>query len=399
MTPTVLIVDDERTLRTMVANFLRDQGHEILDAATLAEARQLLEAQPVDVLILDLLLPDGNGLALLEQLAREQSGVETIVLTAHGDISSAVRAMKIGAYHYLTKPFDAQELTHLVARAAEVVTMRRELGHLREQARRGAGAMIVGETTQMRAVAEMAARVAPLTTSVLICGPSGSGKEVLARAIHAQSPRAERAFMPLNCAAIPGDLLESELFGYEAGAFTGARKQKRGLIEMAHRGTLFLDEIGSMKPDLQAKLLRAIETRSFIRLGATREVKVDLRLLAASNRDLASLIAEGLFREDLFFRISVVRIDLPPLRERLVDLPRFVAVFLEQFSREIGKAVTGVHPTALEALRAYHWPGNIRELRNVIERAVVFCDGPTVELRHLPADVIACYQSAERAPI
>jgi two-component system response regulator AtoC len=388
MPTSVLIVDDERTLRIMVGNILRDQGCEILSAACLEEARQMLEEFPVDVVILDQLLPDGNGLALLEELAREGVGVETIVLTAHGDVSNAVHAMKNGAYHYLTKPFDADELTHLVERAAEAVTMRRELHRFRAETLSLGQWMLVGETPAMQQIMDMVERVAPLSTTVLITGESGTGKEVIARAIHARSTRSGRAFVAINCAAIPDSLLESELFGYEAGAFSGAKKQKRGLIEMADRGTLFLDEIGSMKLEMQAKLLRALENHTFTRLGATREVKVDLRLLAASNRDLLALIRAGEFREDLFFRIGVVRLNLPPLRERVADLPGFVTHFLAHFSRETGKAITGVSPAALDALRAYRWPGNIRELRNVMERAVVFADGETIELRHLPAEVL-----------
>jgi DNA-binding NtrC family response regulator len=394
MTTSVLIVDDEHAVRTMIGKLLQDRGYEILGAATLGEAGEILDTRQCDVMILDQQLPDGHGLSFLEQCTREGLEIETIVLTAYGDITSAVRAMKSGAYHYLTKPFDAEELGHLVDKAAEVATMRHELRLLREQSRARNHNMIVGETPVMRRLNEMIERVAPLTTTVLITGASGTGKEVVARAIHAHSPRAARPFVAINCAAIPNDLLESELFGYEMGAFTGAKKQKRGLIEMADKGTLFLDEISSMAPNLQAKLLRVLEARTFTRLGSTAETKVDLRLLSASNRDLAQLIEAGQFREDLYFRISVVRIDLPPLRERIADLPLFVVHFLAHFNRETGRAITGVSPRALEALGAYPWPGNIRELRNVIERAVVFCDGPTIELQHLPPDVAAAPGSA-----
>ncbi len=387
MSATVLIVDDESTLVSFLERILADEGYETLAATTLAQAEQQLETRHVDIMLLDLALPDGDGLSLLERITRQQADLPVIVLTAFGAVHSAVQAMKLGAFDYLTKPFDASELLVNLSKAAESVALRRELEQLRQKGRSGSDAWIVGETPAMRRLAEQIERVAPTPLSVLITGESGTGKEVLARTIHARSPRAGKAFMAINCAAIPDQLLESELFGYEPGAFTGAKRQKKGLIELADGGTLFLDEIGSMKLEMQAKLLRVLETKTLMRVGGTSEVRVNIRLMAATNRDLAAAVRAGAFREDLYYRISVVQFHLPPLRERVADLPLFVATFLEQASREMGKRITSVHPRAMAALKAYPWPGNIRELRNVLERAVLFCDGPEIQLSHLPGEV------------
>ncbi len=387
MSATVLIVDDEATLLSFLERILADEGYETLVATTLAQAEQQLETRHVDILLLDLALPDGDGLSLLERITRQRADLPVIVLTAFGAVHSAVQAMKLGAFDYLTKPFDTSELLVNLSKAAESVALRRELEQLRQKGRSGGDAWIVGETPAMRRLAEQLERVAPTPLSVLITGESGTGKEVLARTIHARSPRAGKAFMAINCAAIPDQLLESELFGYEPGAFTGAKRQKKGLIELADGGTLFLDEIGSMKLEMQAKLLRVLETKTLMRVGGTSEVRVNIRLMAATNRDLAAAVRAGEFREDLYYRLSVVQFHLPPLRERVADLPLFVATFLEQASREMGKRITSVHPRAMAALKAYRWPGNIRELRNVLERAVLFCDGPEIQLSHLPAEV------------
>jgi DNA-binding NtrC family response regulator len=387
MSATVLIVDDESTLVSFLERILADEGYETLAAATLGQAEQQLETRHVDIMLLDLALPDGNGLSLLERITRQRADLPVIVLTAHGAVNSAVQAMKLGAFDYLTKPFDASELLVNLSKAAESVALRQELEQLRQKGRSGMDAWIVGETPAMRRLAEQLERVAPTPVSVLITGESGTGKEVLARTIHTRSPRVGKAFMAINCAAIPDHLLESELFGYEPGAFTGAKRQKKGLIELADGGTLFLDEIGSMKLEMQAKLLRVLEGKTLMRVGGTSEVRVNIRLMTATNRDLAAAVRAGEFREDLFYRISVVQFHLPPLRERVADLPLFVATFLEQVGREMGKRITSVHPRAMAAMKAYAWPGNIRELRNAIERAVLFCDGPEIELSHLPAEV------------
>lgn len=387
MPATVLIVDDESTLLSFLERILRDEGYETLAAATLAQAQQQLDTRQVDIMLLDLALPDGNGLSLLERVTRQRADLPVIVLTAHGAVDSAVQAMKLGAFDYLTKPFDAPELLVNLKKAAESVALHRELEHLRQLGHAAAETWIVGETPAVRLLAEQIDRVAPTPVSILITGESGTGKEVLARTIHARSPRANKAFIAINCAAIPDQLLESELFGYEPGAFTGAKRQKKGLIELADGGTLFLDEIGSMKLEMQAKLLRVLENKTLMRVGGTSEVRVNIRLMAATNRDLAAAVQAGEFREDLFYRLSVVQFHLPPLRERTADLPLFVATFVEHAAREMGKPITAVHPRAMAAIKTYRWPGNIRELRNAIERAVLFCDGTEIRLAHLPAEV------------
>jgi DNA-binding NtrC family response regulator len=393
MTATILLVDDEDTFRSFLGKILIDNGYEVVEAATLAEAYQTLNQSLVEIVLLDLQLPDGNGLNLLERIQQENPHTPVIVITAHGAVESAVKAMKLGAYDYVTKPLDTEELVLMLERAQEAVTLRRELDLLRRSARQKADVWIVGETAAMQRVAELVERVAPTSTSVLITGESGTGKEVVARAIHDASPRAPRAFVALNCAALPDHLLESELFGHEAGAFTGANRQKKGLVEVAEGGTLFLDEVGSMKTEMQVKLLRFLEDRIIRRVGGTRDIKVDTRLVAASNRDLQAMIEAGEFRQDLYYRLSVVPVHLPPLRERQPDIPLFVAAFVDRFNKEMGKAVRDINPRALEAFKRYDWPGNIRELRNALERAVLFCDGPTLELAHLPLEIA---QAAER---
>jgi DNA-binding NtrC family response regulator len=393
MTATILLVDDEDTFRSFLGKILIDNGYEVVEAATLAEAYQTLNQSLVEIVLLDLQLPDGNGLNLLERIQQENPHTPVIVITAHGAVESAVKAMKLGAYDYVTKPLDTEELVLMLERAEEAVTLRRELDLLRRSARQKADVWIIGETAAMQRVAELVERVASTSTSVLITGESGTGKEVVARAIHDASPRAPRAFVALNCAALPDHLLESELFGHEAGAFTGANRQKKGLVEVAEGGTLFLDEVGSMKTEMQVKLLRFLEDRIIRRVGGTRDIKVDTRLVAASNRDLQAMIEAGEFRQDLYYRLSVVPVHLPPLRERQPDIPLFVAAFVDRFNKEMGKAVRDINPRALEAFKRYDWPGNIRELRNALERAVLFCDGPTLELAHLPLEIA---QAAER---
>jgi DNA-binding NtrC family response regulator len=340
----------------------------------------------VQVLLLDLTLPDGNGLSLLEQIREEDPYMPAIVITGHGAIESAVSAMKLGASDYVTKPPDLEALALMLKKAEERIALRSELEMHRRNAR-PQGDFIVGDTAAMQHVTEIITRVAPTNASVLVLGESGTGKDVVARAIHDISPHGGKPMVALNCAALPDHLIESELFGHEAGAFTGAHRQKKGLVEVADGSTLFLDEISSMKPGLQAKLLRFLESRQTRRVGSTRDIKVDTRLIAASNHDLQAMIEAGEFRSDLYYRLSVVVVRLPPLRERKADIPLFVASFLDTFNKEMGKNITDVAPKTLEALKRYDWPGNIRELRNAIERAALFCDSTTLEFAHLPAEI------------
>lgn len=387
MSLTVLIVDDEENARKNIGEFLTSKGYEILSAANLAEARGFLSKNDADVVLLDVRLPDGYGPSLLVESAQMPVRPPMIVITAHGEIEMAVEAMKNGAHDFLTKPVQFNQLEQSIQRAGELVSMRRELAHFRESQQVGFD-FVVGQSTEIKSVLEQAQRAAAASVSVLITGETGTGKEVLAKFIHLQGPRAGKPFIAINCAAIQSTMLESELFGYEAGAFTGAEKRKNGLMEVADEGILFLDEISSMPLDIQAKLLRAIEDRSFRRVGGTALITVDVQVLAASNRDLKKMIKESQFREDLYYRLKVVDLHLPPLRDRIVDIPELVGFFIHKNNAHLGVNIENVSTKALDVLKKYSWPGNIRELSNSMERAALFCDTSTVEVGDLPADII-----------
>ncbi len=389
MAATVLIIDDDKMIRSYLSGVLGEDGYEVLLAATSAEGEALLQAKPVDVVLLDLRLPDADGISTLRKIKRDEPNVQVIVLTAFGAVESAVEAMKLGAYDYIDKPSDVSKLRLAIMRALEELTMRREIERLRQKPGGYAQGWIVGESREMRRIAQLLEKVAQGNATVLLQGESGTGKEVVAQAIHRQGPRADKPFLVINCAAIPDTLLESELFGFEAGAFTSAKSRKKGLLEVADGGTLFLDEISEMKPQMQAKILRVLETKTLRRVGGTTDIKVDVRFIAASNRDLRAAIREGAFREDLYYRLGVVVIDLPPLRERMEDLELFVTAFIDEFNRTMGKNITGVSSEALQLMKGYNWPGNIRELRNVIERAMLLCDGREIQPTHLPAELSA----------
>jgi len=358
----------------------------VLGVATLTEARQALQRGSADIILLDVQLPDGYGPSLLDETAHMPMRPPIIIITAYGDIDMAVEAMKNGAHDFLQKPIQLAQLEKSIRRAGELVAMRRELAHLRHM-QRGQLDFIIGKSPAMQAVLDQAQRAAEASVSVLITGETGTGKEVLATAIHSMGPRANKPFIPINCAAIQPTVLESELFGYEAGAFTGAEKRKIGLMEVADSGILFLDEISSMPVDMQAKLLRALEEHAFRRVGGTATIKVDVQVLAASNRDLPAMMQEGKFREDLYYRLKVVDLHLPPLRQRKEDIPELVGLFIRKFNQQRGMNVIDVTPRAMQALLAHSWPGNIRELRNVIERAMLFCDEEAIDLPHLPPEI------------
>lgn len=386
MSATVLIVDDEENARLILTQFLTAKGYEALSAATLKEAREHLARGDADVVLLDVKLPDGYGPSLLEETARLEARPPILLITAYGDIDMAVDAMKNGAHDFLQKPIQLTRLEESLARAVEIVHMRRELALLRKNQRRGQD-FVAGSSPAMKTLLSQAERAARASVSVLITGETGTGKEVLAHFIHDSGPRAEKPFIAINCAAIQPTMLESELFGYEAGAFTGADKRKPGLLEIADGGILFLDEIASMPLDIQAKLLRVLEERAFRRVGGTRLITVDVQALAASNRPLPRLIADGLFREDLYYRLKVVDVHIPPLRERQGDILELAGFFVRQNNARMGVNITDISPRAVEALRSYNWPGNVRELRNAIERAMLFCDENSIDLPHLPSDI------------
>jgi len=387
MSFTILIVDDEDTFRRNAEDFLTARGYETKGVATLADARTSLVRGDGDVVLLDVQLPDGYGPSLLYETANLPARPPIILITAYGDIEMAVDAMKNGAHDFLAKPIQFSQLEKSLQRACEIVSMRRELMHLRETQSRN-NTNIIGNSQSFQAVLSQAQRAAAASVSVLITGETGTGKEVLAKFIHQSGPRANKPFIAINCAAIQNTMLESELFGYEAGAFTGADRRKHGLMEVADGGVLFLDEISSMPTDIQAKLLRVLEERAFRRVGGTNLIHVDVQVLAASNRDLKRMMQDGLFREDLYYRLKVVDLHLPPLRERMADLPELTGHFLRMYNSRLGMNVTDVSPRAMEVMMAYRWAGNIRELSNAMERAMLFCDGQTIDLPDLPSDIL-----------
>ena len=392
MSATILIVDDEDNARLNIGDFLKAKEYEVIGVPTLAEAREYLRRGTPDIVLLDVQLPDGYGPSLLDETAAWPLRPPIILITAFGDVDMAVDAMKNGAHDFLQKPIQLAQLEKSVHRAQEIVSMRRELAHLRRAQRQDLPPFVCNSPT-MKALLDLAQRAAAASVSVLITGETGTGKEVLANAIHQLGPRAEKPFIAINCAAIQTTMLESELFGYEAGAFTGAEKRKHGLMEVADGGILFLDEISSTPVDMQAKLLRAIDERAFRRVGGTNLIHVDVQVLAASNRNLEAQIAEGNFREDLLYRLKVVDLHLPPLRERRNDIPELVGIFIRQNNSRMGANIQDITPRAMQALMQHTWPGNIRELRNVIERATLLCDDACIDLPHLPGDILQLPQS------
>lgn len=402
MSLSILIIDDEPHLPHQFARFLRKRGYEVSTAADGEAGLQELQRNDIDLVLLDLRLPKLSGLEVLGRIHQLDHEIPVIMLTAYGDVETAVSAMKAGAVDYLIKGLDLDELLIVVQRVLETSAMSRELRQLRRERRdKYRFDHIVGYSEQMRKVFDMVARVAHSNTSVLIMGESGTGKEVIACAIHEQGPRANGPFHPLNCAAIASNLLESELFGYEQYAFTDAKRQKRGLLELAEGGTLFLDEVGEMPLDMQAKLLRVLETRSFYRLGGSKEVKINVRVLAATNRNLEQAMKEGIFRSDLYYRLAVLSIELPPLRERPDDILLFASRFIEDYNKSLGRNVTRIAPEAQRLLFAYSWPGNVRELKNVIERAMILSNSNELLPAHLPYEIVGTqepYRSQEIDP-
>jgi len=382
--PPILLVEDKDSLRTMLRLALEAQGHAVVEARDQSEAVQALQSARPSVVLSDLRLPVGDGFGVLRAAKELDPELPVIVMTAFGSISDAVAAMKEGALDFLAKPVDPDYLLLLVSRALEQRRMATENILLKEElaARRGAP-QIVGEDPHLKQVSIALQRAAATDATVLLEGESGTGKELFARALHALSPRADGPFVAINCAAIPENLLETELFGHEKGAFTGAASRKPGRFELAHRGTLFLDEIGDLPLALQAKILRALEEKRFERVGGTTQLHVDVRVVAATNRHLKAAVAARQFREDLYFRLSVFPITIPPLRERTDDIAMLAYHFIERFCRDLNKPPLALAPGAVDALRAYQWPGNVRELQNCIERAVILTEGDTIHARHL----------------
>ena len=384
----LLVVDDEKNLRLVVQKELSRQGHDVEAASDGEEAWEAIEAKDFDVLLCDINMPRLDGLGLLRRVReRSQTPPEVIMLTGQATVESAIEAMKLGAYDYLTKPYRLNELAALVTQASEKQQLKIDNQRLRAQLERTNKNIpeIVAESPQMKEVLRLVRRVAPSDTSVLITGESGTGKELIAQAIHRLSPRADKTFIDLNCAALQDSLLESELFGHEAGAFSGARARKLGLFELADGGTLFLDEIMEMPSQLQSKLLRALETRSFFRVGGVKKVEVDVRLVAATNRDPERALAEGVFRADLLYRVNSFEVHIPPLRERVEDIEPLARHLLDKIA---GPNVAELAPQAAEALKGFAWTGNVRHLRNCLERAVLLADNNRITVKELPPEVV-----------
>ena len=386
--PVVLVVDDDHGVRESFRLILEDR-YEVLEAADGRQALERLRASPVDLVLLDIRLPEMDGIEVLERMKAVDDGVEVILVTAVKTVRIAVDAMKLGAFDYLTKPFDEDELLSLIRRALEKRSLEREVAFLRsELARQHDFDELVGQHPEMQKLYRLISQVARTTTTVVITGESGTGKELIARAIHRQGPRRDKPFVAVNPAALSDSLVESELFGHEKGAFTGAYQRKLGRFELAQGGTLFLDEISSLKPELQAKLLRVLQEREVERVGGTRPVRIDARIIVATNVDLRQAVADGKFREDLYYRLNVVPVAVPPLRDRRDDVPLLVAHFVRRYTQAFNKRLEGLTPEALKALHDYPWPGNVRELQNVIERVVALVDGPVVGLNDIPLDLL-----------
>lgn len=396
---TLLIIDDDTRSRTSVARALARTGYHVLEADSGVAGLTYLENEDVDLVISDLRMAGMDGIAVLEAAKRKNPNVQVILLTGHGSIETTVEAMDKGAFTYLTKPANLTELRLQVRRALEHQHLSLEVQSLRRQKEKNNVGRLMGVSKAMQAVLHTIRDVAPTHATVLIVGESGCGKELVAQAMHQNSPRQGKPFVPINCAAIPETLLESELFGYERGAFTGAEGRRRGVFEAASGGTLFLDEVGDIPLSMQVKLLRVLEQREFFRLGSTLPIKTDVRILAATHRDLEAAVADGKFREDFFYRLNVVRVDVPPLRSRREDVPVLVKHFVNELAQEHGKAIPDMTQEALDVLGKYDWPGNVRELRNCLESVIIRLKGTSISVDLLPVQVRGDHQTQKSVPV
>jgi len=384
----ILIVDDEKNTREGLKLILDNANYNILLAENGEKAKEVIADTNMDLIITDLKMPKVDGMELVDYIKNNSPDSEIIMLTGHGTIETAVQAMKKGVFDYIIKPVNIDELNLLVERALMKKSMQEENENLKEQLNVKYGfENIIGNSPQMLEIFEKIKKVSPTKANVLLIGESGTGKELLAKAIHYHSPRRNKPFIPINCGALAPTLLESELFGYEKGAFTGAFKQKLGRFELANNGTIFLDEISEISPDLQVKLLRVLQEQTFERVGGTESIKVDVRIVSATNQDLKNLMDKNKFREDLYYRLNVVQINVPPLRERTGDIPTLINKFVEEFCKENNKSLLTISPKAMALLQSYNWPGNVRELRNTIEGIVVMATGKKIMPEHLPFEI------------
>ncbi|MDQ7834376.1 MAG: sigma-54 dependent transcriptional regulator [Humidesulfovibrio sp.] len=388
MSGNILILDDELNYLLVLEAILSDAGYKVTTLSDPEMGLAFLEESEVDVVVTDMKMPKLTGKDVLDHVKKHYSYIPVLIMTAFGSIEAAVEAMRTGAFDYITKPFSNEELLLSISKAMQFARAQQENRHLRRQIQERFGPEnIVARDKSMRHVLDMVHRAAPSRSTVLVTGESGTGKELIAKAIHNESPRKDGPFISVNCMALNTGVLESELFGHEKGSFTGAVSRRRGRFELADKGTLFLDEIGELSHDMQVKLLRVLQERQFERVGGTEAVEVDIRIVAATNRDLTKAVADGRFREDLFYRLNVVSIELPPLRERREDIPFLAAHFLDRYARENNRELKGFTPSAMDYLSAYEWPGNVRQLENVIERCVVMCTGDTVDAEDLPPEI------------
>ncbi len=389
MKPSILIVDDDEVMQETLSSVLKKRGYEVFSVGSGNGALSVTKKNVIDLILLDMRLPDVDGLEILKKIKEFDSDILVIMMTAYSDVQTAVLAMKSGAYHYINKPFELEELQLLVDKGLETKSLINEVRRLHRQNKiETQNNHINGISLQIQYVKELIGMISKThKTSVLIQGESGTGKELAANAIHSNSKRSGRPLMKINCSAIPDTLLESELFGYEKGAFTDAKNTKRGLFELADGGTVFLDEIGDMKPYLQSKILRVIENQTFMRVGGEREITVDVRIIAATNRDLETLVKEGLFRKDLYYRLKVMVVEMPPLRERVEDILPLAILFIGDNNKEYSKNIKGLSEEAKKMMIQYSWPGNVRELRNVIERAMILTDQEYITPKQLPFEL------------
>lgn len=389
MKPSILIVDDDEVMQETLSDVLRKRGYEIFTVGSGNGALPMIKKNVIDLILLDMRLPDIDGLEVLKKIKEFDNEILVIMMTAYSDVQTAVSAMKSGAYDYINKPFELEELKLLIEKGLEMKSLINEVRRLhRQQKENYQNSHIYGVSPQIHYVKELIGMISKThKTSVLIQGESGTGKELAANAIHYNSHRSDKPLMKINCSAIPDSLLESELFGYEKGAFTDAKNTKKGLFELADSGTVFLDEIGDMNPFLQSKILRVLENQTFMRVGGEREIKVDIRIVAATNKDLETMVREGFFRKDLYYRLKVMVVEMPPLRDRLEDILLLSNLFIEENNKEFNKNIKGFSDEAKKLMVQYSWPGNVRELKNVIERAMILTDQEVITPKHLPFEL------------
>lgn len=392
---TILVVDDDADIRAVLKDRLESLNYQVFEASCGRDALKLLETQDVQMVLLDVVMPDMDGLAVLSEIRKRGLDVTVLMITAHGTIEQAVQAMKHGAYDFIPKPFEPDHIALIVGKALERETLKRGFEIMTEELD-DRHRLVIGQSATMNHALEVARKAAATRSTVLLLGESGTGKEIFARAIHKWSDRKSQPFIAINCVGLSRELLESTLFGHERGAFTGAVEQKKGKMELAHGGTVFLDEVGDISTELQTKLLRFLQEREFERVGGSRPIRVDVRIIAATNRDLSAAVEKGVFREDLFYRLNVVSLTLPPLRERREDIPGLANYFLKRFALETKKNFDSIAGDALKKLVSYRWPGNVRELGNEIESALVLGKGPQLSLSDLPAKIISAPASKAR---